>query len=148
MTLWDFSKKREYNDIAATWKTIFQALDLKGQQFLKLCNNDNNPIKPSYAKRGSWLKYFGHSNSLCARVTRAITNHTPIGGYRLRFFPQKNFSCLCGSYPIKTRCHILHECRRYNKYWNPRRDTIGHLIFFLEFNHSAFVFANNFTESS
>jgi len=32
---------------------IFQASDLKEQQFLKLCDDDNNPIEPSYVKGGS-----------------------------------------------------------------------------------------------
>ena len=80
-------KKKKCDDIVATWKMIFQASVLKGQQFLELCDNDNNPIEPLYTKGGSWLKYFSHLNSLCARVTRAIMNHTPIGKYRLRFFP-------------------------------------------------------------
>jgi len=31
----------------------FQALDLKGRQFLKLCDEDNNPLEPSYAKGGT-----------------------------------------------------------------------------------------------
>lgn len=53
----------------------FQALDLKEHQFLDLCNEDNNLLEPLYIKGGTWLKYFGHSNSLCARVTRAVTNH-------------------------------------------------------------------------
>jgi len=57
---------------------IFQASDLKERQFLELCDEDNNTIEPSYAKEGSWLKFFGHSNLLCARATRAIMNHTPI----------------------------------------------------------------------
>jgi len=39
---------------------IFQASNLKGQQFLKLCDDDNNLIELSYAKGGLWLKYFGN----------------------------------------------------------------------------------------
>ena len=31
---------------------IFQSLDLKSRQFLELCDNDNNPIEPSYVKGG------------------------------------------------------------------------------------------------
>ena len=45
---WDFSKKSKCNNIIQNWKIIFQALDLKRCQFLKLIDNDNNPIKPSY----------------------------------------------------------------------------------------------------
>jgi len=118
----------------------FQASDLKGHHFLELCDEDNIPLEPLYSKGGTWLKYFGHSNSLCARATRAIVNHTPIGEYRMRFFPREDFSCPCSNYPIESRHHILHKCRRFNKYWNPRRDLISHFILFLELNCSAFSF--------
>ena len=140
---WDFSKKSECNDILNIWKMTFQALDLKGKQFLNLLDEDNNIIEPSYAKGGSWLKIFGHSNSLYAHALQAITNHAPIGKYRLRFFPREEFKCPCGSYPIETRRHILHECDRFNRYWNPRRDSLGHLTMFLVANPSAFAFTDN-----
>jgi len=61
----------------------FQASDVKGKHFLDLLDNELNVIKPSYTKGGPWLQSFGHSNSLCARTARAITNHAPIGEYRL-----------------------------------------------------------------
>jgi len=63
----------------------FQASNFKGNHFLDLFNNDLLPIKPTYMKNGAWLKYIGHSNSLCARVTRAITNHVP------EIFPEREF---------------------------------------------------------
>ena len=142
-TSWDFSKKSECNNILNIWKMTFQASDLKGKQFLDLLDKDNNIIEPSYTKGGSWLKIFGHSNSLCAHALQAIANHAPIGEYRLRFFPREEFKCLCGSYPIKTRHHILHKCDRLNRYWNPRRDSLGHLTMFLVANPSAFAFTDN-----
>jgi len=85
--LWNFSKKKECDNLSNIWKIIFQALDLKGQHFLELHDDSNNIIEPSYIKEGSWLKFFSHSNSLCVRATRAIINHAPIGEYRLRFLP-------------------------------------------------------------
>jgi len=91
-------------------------------------------------KEGPWLKCFGHSNLLCARALRAIVNHAPIGDYCLRFFPREEFKCSCGLYTIETRQDILHECRRYNNYWNPRRDSIAHFTLFLEFNGNDFLF--------
>ena len=97
-TSWDFSKKSESNDILKIWKMTFQASDLKENQFLDLLNDNNNIIELSYIKGGLWLKTFGHSNSLCAHATRAITNHAPIGEYRLRFFPREEFKCLCSLY--------------------------------------------------
>ena len=55
-------------------------------------------------------------DSLCVRVTRVIINYASIGEYYLRFFPKENFCCLCGYYPIESRHHILHKCRKYNNY--------------------------------
>ena len=101
---WDFSKKSESDNILKVWKMMFQASDLKENQFLDLLDNNNNIIKPLYVKDGSWLKTFGHSNSLYMHATRAITNHAPISKYRLRFFPREEFKCPCGLYPIKSRC--------------------------------------------
>ena len=140
---WDFSKKLESDNIINTWKMTFQASDLKGRNFLELVDNDNKPLEPTYCKGGSWLQVFGHSNSLCTRATRAITNHAPIGEYHLKFFLNEDFSCPCGLYPIETRRHILHECRRFNEYWNPRRDSIAHFIEFLERNPRAFSFQSS-----
>ena len=89
--LWDLNKKSKCNDLLNNWKMTFQALDLKERQFLKLLDGNNNIIELSYIKGEAWLKFFSHSNSLCARASRAITNHAPIGKYRLRFFPRKEF---------------------------------------------------------
>ena len=137
---WDFSKNCKSDDILSICKMTFQALNLKGNQFLDLVDNNNNIIEPTYVKEGLWLKVFGHLNSLCVHATRAITNHAPIGKFRLRFFPRKEFKCLYDRYPIETRCYILYECCRFNGYWNPRRDSLSHLIMFLVFNSSAFSF--------
>ena len=117
-TLWDFSRKSECNDILRIWKMTFQALEGKRNHFLNLLDVNFNVTKPSYTKGGPWLQWFGHLNSLCMQATRAITNHAPISEYRLRFFPEEEFKCLYGSYPIKLRRHILYDCRRFNGYWN------------------------------
>ena len=95
---------------------MFQASDGKGRQFLDLVDDNLNIIEPAYTKRGLWLKVFGHSNSLCAHTTRAITNHALIGKYCLRFFSNEDFKCPCSNYSIKSRRHILHECTRFNRY--------------------------------
>ena len=121
----------------------FQASDLKGKQFLDLLDDSNNIIKPSYIKGGSWLKVFDHSNSLYVYALRAITNHAPIGKYKFRFFPRKEFKYPCGLYSIESRCYILHECGRFNRYWNLRRDSLGYFVMFLEANPSAFIFSDN-----
>jgi len=72
---------------------MFQASEGKGKNFLELLDNDLNVVEPSYTKGGLWLQLVGHSNLLCARATRAITNHAPIREYKLRFFPNMEFSC-------------------------------------------------------
>jgi len=95
---------------------IFQALEYKGKHFLELTDDDNIPVKPTYSKSGAWLNLIGHFNTLCVQVIRAITNHAPIREYYLRFFQRESFECPCSNYPIELRCHILHECKRYNKY--------------------------------
>ena len=94
----------------------FQASDQKGQQFLELVDNDDNPIELSYINRGSWLKFIDYSNSLYARGMRAIVNHAPIGKYRLHFFLKEEFKYLYRLYSIKLRYHILYECQRFNNY--------------------------------
>ena len=91
-TSWDYSKKTECDDILNNWKMMFQASDGIENQFLHLLNDNFNIIEPFYAKEGPWLQAFGHSNLLYACASRAITNHTPIGEYRLRFFPRKEFN--------------------------------------------------------
>ena len=75
---------------------MFQASDAKERHFLELLNDKLNLIELSYSKGESWLKFFGYSNSLCARVSRAIINHAPIEEYCLRFSPQEEFKCLYG----------------------------------------------------
>jgi len=142
-TSWDFCKKTDSDDIIKQWKMTFQASDGKGSHFLDLLDNDLNPIKLSYIKGRPWLQSFSHSNSLCARATRAITNHAPIGEYHLRFLPNMDFLCPCNNYPIESRRHILHECKRFNGYWNPRRDTLSHFVMFLITNPNAFAFINS-----
>jgi len=94
---WDFSKKSECKDLLSYWKIFFQASNRKGCNFLDLDDdNEGKSIEPHYKKSRVWLKYFGHTNSTCTRMTRLITNHTPIGEYRKRFFPLEESLCQCG----------------------------------------------------
>ena len=72
---WNFDRNKEYDNILNTWKITFQASNVKGSNFLDLCNNEDCSIKPSYSKESLWIRYFGHSNSLCTRATRAIVNY-------------------------------------------------------------------------
>ena len=140
---WDYCKKIDCDDSLNLWKMTFQASDGKGRNFLDLLDDKFNVIEPHFTKGGPWLQTFGHSNLLCAHAVRAITNHAPIGEYRLRFFPGMDFSCLCSNYPIETRRHILHECRRFNGCWNPRRDSLSHFVMFLTANPNVFAFISS-----
>ena len=139
-SLWNFCSKTECNLILSQWRMLFQVADFKGRNFLDLLDDDLNLIELSSIKGGSWLQVFGHSNLLCAWASRAIINHTSIGEYQLKFFPRKEFSCPCGNYSIKTRWHILYKCKRFNNYWNLRRNTIIHFTLFLQLNTSVFSF--------
>ena len=82
-------------------------------------NDDNQPIHLTYSKCCLAETFWPFQ---C--ITRLITNHAPIGEYRLRFFPKESSACLCGNSPIKTRMHILHECVWYKKSWNPKRESL------------------------
>ena len=123
----------------------FQVSDYKENHFLHLFDNDYLSIKPTYIKGGTWLKLIGHSNSLCVRMTRAITNYTSIGKYYSRFFSKENFNCLYKLYPIKSRCYILYKCRKYNNYLNLSRESLNYFITFLEFHSGAFSFYEGIT---
>ena len=141
-TSWNFCKKTDSDDIINQWNMTFQASNGKGNHFLDLLDDNFNIIEPSYTKGSPWLQAFGHSNLLCARAMRAITNYAPIREYQLKFFPNKDFSCLCNNYPIESRRHILYECKRFNGYWNPRRDLLSHFVMFLVVNPNTFAFMN------
>ena len=118
---------------------------LKGKKLSQSSKQWSHNHQTFLYERRPWIEQFGFSNSLCTQATQAITNHTPIGEYWLRFFPREEFSYPCKSYPIETRHHILYDCRRFNKYWNLKRDTIGQFVSFLEFNPSAFSFGESIT---
>ena len=118
---------------------LFQASDVKESHFWDLIGDDLQPIELSYSREESWLKYFSHSNLLYTRATRAIVNHAPIEEYHLCFFPNKDFSCSCKNYIIESRYHILHNYRRFNNYWNLRRDIISYFVSFIEFNKNEFT---------
>ena len=140
---WDYCKKTDSDNIINQWKMTFQASDGKGKHFLNLVDDNLNIIEPVYTKEGPWLQVFGHSNSLCTCTMRAITNHTSIGKCQLRFFFNKDFKYSCNDYSIESRRHILHKYRRFNGYWNPRRDSLNYFTMFLITNPNTFAFTDN-----
>ena len=108
---------------------VFQASKFKERKFLELNDDNSSPIHPIYSKDRAWLKYFGFLNSLCAWVTRLVTNHIPISEYRLRFFSKESIACPYSDYPIETRRHILFKCPQYRKSWNPKRESLKDINF-------------------
>ena len=79
--------------------------------------------------------------TLCARATRAILNHAPIGEYRQRFFPAECTQCPCGHCQVETRRHIFANCSRFAH--SPLIDpspSIKDLVDFLKEHPSAFAF--------
>ena len=123
----------------------FQASDDREHYFLNFLDKDSNPLELSTVNGRPWLKYFGHFSLLCTRAIRVIVNHVLIREYRLRFFPRKDIMCPCDKYPIETRHYILYDCKKFNNYWNPRKNSIVHFILFLKFNSNAFSFTESFT---
>ena len=95
-----------------------------------------------------WIKHFKYSNLLYARVTQAITNYASIEKYYLKFLLKESFNYLYRSNLIKTRHHILYDCRRFNKYWNLIRNIISQLVAFLEFNPRDFFLHEGITWQS
>ena len=145
---WDYSKKTKCDNILNIWKMTFQVSNGKKNQFLDLLDNNYCFIELFYVKGGPWLQLFRHSNLLCACTSRTITSYASIGEYRLRFFPREEFKCLYSVYPIESRRHILHNCTRFNGYWNLRRNSLSHFVMFLKTNSNAFAFLDNsFTTS-
>ena len=96
-----------------TWRTSFNYSTIQGQHFLSFRDRNRQFLQPSYSKGGSWLPYIGQLVTLCARVTRAILNHAPIGEYRQYFFPAECTQCLCGHCQVETRRHIFANCSRF-----------------------------------
>jgi hypothetical protein len=60
------------------------------------------------------MRTFGSSNTMAARVYRAITNHAPTGKYRRRFFPKEQRDCPECSVE-QTRRHTLNVYIRYTR---------------------------------
>ena len=77
------------------WRTSFARPSSQGRHFLPLKGGIKNLLQSSYAKGGGWLPFIGESVTLCARATRAILNHAPIGEFRQCFFSVEYIQCLC-----------------------------------------------------
>jgi len=72
-SLWDFSRNIECYNILNSWKIQFQASDDKEHHFLELLDDNLNPIEPSIAKGGLWLKYFRCYNLMLKVLSKELT---------------------------------------------------------------------------
>jgi len=136
------SKKKECNLILELWQKSFKDSKKKGQLFLEFEDNNKRVIKPTYAKRGSWLPHIRISNSVCARFTRMMLGHASIGEYWQKFFPNTPIHCPCGEAEIETREHIFMQCRRYKAVLYPRDICISSFVEFIIGNPTSFCFDN------
>lgn len=75
------------------------------------------------------------SASESAQLTRCLTNHAPIGAYRIRFHPSLSPSRPSCPRFIQTRAHVLFHCARYRR---PTSFTwLSHISKFLEHKDSS-----------
>ncbi|KAI0762951.1 hypothetical protein C8Q74DRAFT_1207688, partial [Fomes fomentarius] len=94
------------------------------------------------------VKRVSDSNSLCARLVRCLTDHSPIGAYRLRFFPDQPTACTCEHPELQTRRYIFDLCTHYPRPARHARwddymdepDPFPLIIRFLEKYPTAFTF--------
>ena len=71
------------------------------------------PLKPTTSKGGAWSLFLAAgSNTLTARVCRAMVGHAPMGEYHLCFCPGGPMQCWCPPHPLQMRDHILWICLR------------------------------------
>ena len=124
------------------WTTSFARPSSQGRHFLPLKGGIKNLLQPSYAKGRGWLLFIGESVvTLCARATRAILNHAPIGEFRQHFFPAECTQCPCGHCQVETCRQIFANCRRFAHF--PLTDlvpTVKDFVKFLKEHPSAFAF--------
>ena len=141
----DFTKR-----MTAHWRTLFASRSFKGNQWLPICHK-KKVFKPAVKNKAATL--FFHILSMndigtLSRMARAITNHGPIGEYRLRFHPDEDPTCPACPHCLQTRTHVLFHCSRYvplhtslANWANDRNNSKSWKDFFL-CNISAFTFGD------
>ena len=115
------------------------------------CRYPQHPALRVVTHTGNFpLKRTGASKLLCARMVRCLTDHSPIGAYRLRFFPDQPTHCSCDRPELQTRRHVFDRCTFYPRapYSLTWDDYLGELdpfpliMDFLEQHPTAFTFAD------
>jgi len=139
VTSLDTVRKAVTDSALAEWQRQFLLPGAAGSQFMHLETTKGGPLLPTYANGGTWLKVVAKENSLCARMVRCITNHTPIGEYYHRFNIDEHYACKCDGVAPETRDHLFRRCKDlYLVDTAPR--FLEALVGYLELNPSAFAF--------
>src|SRR5207302_9708000 len=107
----DYARKKTVARMLDEWNRLIRTPNYCGHQFIHH-NHAGLPMRPTHIKGGPWLETIGTSNSHTARMTRSLTNHAPIGEYRMRFKIHGQLWCDCNAYIVQKRYHILHTCER------------------------------------
>jgi len=136
------SKKKKCNSLLESWQKSFKDSKKKGQLLLEFEDNNEQVIKPTYAKGGSWLPHIRVSNSVCTRFMHMMLGHAPIEEYRQRFFPNMAIHCPCGEADVETREHIFMQCRQNEIALRLRDIRISSFVEFIIGNPTAFCFDN------
>ena len=106
----DYTKR-----MALHWRILFSTTSFKGRQWLPI-RHKKKVLKPIIRNKATTNFFFNISNNdigMLSRMACALTNHAPIGEYRMRFYP--DFDPLCPACPlhVQTRKHVFFHCPRY-----------------------------------
>ena len=124
------------------WATQARDPDYLGHHFLRLRDPSGKPLRPTYSNGGTWLRWVNEENVLCARFSRAILDHAPLGSYYRRFHipGHDTHECECGCPgPLQTRHHIFTHCGVLDTI-NRSPRFIRELVDYLDENPTAFAF--------
>ncbi|KAF8622328.1 hypothetical protein AX15_007106 [Amanita polypyramis BW_CC] len=94
------------------WNKATRQYNALGHGYLAL-KYKGHQIGPSLGTRKKVFIEASNDNiKMMARLTRLITNHTPMGEYQQRIFPAENRQCNYEG-EFQSRTHILTKCVRY-----------------------------------
>jgi hypothetical protein len=141
----DFTKR-----MTVHWRTLFASQSFKGQQWLPI-RQKKKVFRPAVRNKAAtrfFLDLADNDIGTLSRMARAITNHTPTGEYRRRFYPDRDYSCPTCPQRVQTRTHILCHCSRYSSLcssltsWSRDRKNDKSWKLFFQRNPSAFTFGD------
>jgi len=128
--------------------TDFTKDDTRGWDFLTTRMNKHDESRPTYAKGGTWLSFFGHSITLYVRAVRTILNHAPIGEDRARFRPKSHPRARAVNQTLRPELRESQVHRQNDNRMTLPSPCLGDLVKFLTSNPMAFAFAPREPHSS